>query len=255
MSQDVNFDDLTTHFQTKIYGSRKGKVRLAVLNRDLEENIPTWELGGLSVLDMGAGLGHMGIKAAAYGHDVCINDISEKMLGVAKESARAQGVEHKIVWQHGAFQSLKDKTYDLVLCHAVLEWLDKPASLLEKLQSLTQENSYVSLMFYNLDALIFHNLIRGNFNKITNNDFSGMKGGLTPPNPIKPAWVKSKLVEYGFEVVQQSGIRVFSDYVGIRRGGNASDKDVLAMELLHSNQEPHMHMGRYIHFICQKITN
>jgi len=252
MSQDVNFDDLTAHFQKKIYGSRKGEIRLAVLNRDLEESIPTWREGGLSVLDMGAGLGYMGIKAAAYGHDVCINDISEKMLGVAKESARAQGVEHKIVWQHGAFQSLKDKTYDLVLCHAVLEWLDKPESLLNKLQALTQEGSYVSLMFYNLDALVFHNLIRGNFNKITNNDFSGMKGGLTPPNPVKPDWVRAKLEASGFRVVWQSGIRVFSDYVGIKRGGNTSDEDVLAMELQYSQVEPYMHMGRYIHFVCQK---
>ena len=252
MSQDVNFDDLTTHFQKKIYGSRKGKVRLAVLNRDLEGNIPAWEQGGLSVLDMGAGLGHMGIKAAAYGHDVCINDISKKMLDMAKKSARAQGVEHKIVWQHGAFQSLRDKTYDLVLCHAVLEWLDKPEFLFHKLQSLTQKNSYVSLMFYNLDALVFHNLIRGNFNKITNNDFSGMKGGLTPPNPIQPAWVKLKLAEYGFTVIQQSGVRVFSDYVGVKRGGNTSDEDVLTMELQYSQRAPYMNMGRYIHMVCRR---
>lgn len=253
MSQDVNFDDLTTHFQKKIYGGRKGKVRLAVLNRDLEGNIPAWEQGGLSVLDMGAGLGHMGIKAATYGHDVCINDISKKMLDVAKKAAREQDVAHKVVWQHGAFQSLKDKTYDVVLCHAVLEWLDKPASLFEKLQSLTQKNSYVSLMFYNLDALVFHNLIRGNFNKITNNDFSGMKGGLTPPNPVKPSWVRAKLAKYGFTVIQQSGVRVFSDYVGVKRGGNTSDEDVLVMELQYSQCEPYASMGRYIHVVCRRM--
>ncbi|WP_038248022.1 methyltransferase domain-containing protein [Ghiorsea bivora] len=252
MSADTNFDDLTEHFQKKIYGSQKGKIRLAVLNRDLEQVVPRWGKSGLSVLDLGAGLGQMGVQLAAQGHQVCMNDISERMLAVARAQAEQMNVADQIEWQHGAFQDLDNRAYDVVLCHAVLEWLSHPEILMKKLAELTQQHSFVSLMFYNLDALVFHNLIRGNFNKIKNKEFSGMKGGLTPPNPVKPAWVRSKLAEHGFTVVQQSGIRVFSDYVGIKRGGNTSDADVLAMELAYSQVEPYIHMGRYIHFVCQK---
>ncbi len=255
MAQDTNFDDLAAHFQHKIYGSRKGKIRLAVLNRDLEQTVPGWTKGGLSVLDLGAGLGQMGIKAASFGHDVCINDISENMLVVAKENAKEQGVEAQVTWHHGAFQSLEDKAYDIVLCYAVLEWLEEPEVLLQALAKFTHQDSVVSLMFYNIDALVLHNLIRGNFNKIKNNEFKGMKGGLTPQNPIQPAWVEAKLNDLGFEVSYKSGIRVFSDYVGIKRGGNASDDEVLAMELQYSNQQPYQQMGRYIHFICRKMKN
>jgi len=251
MGADINFDDLTDHFQKRIYGSRKGRIRLAVLERDLEENIPNIEKGGLSVLDLGAGLGHMGLKLAGYGHAVCINDISENMLKVARLEAQKLGVEQEVCWHHGAFQDLQDKAYDLVLCHAVLEWLNNPESLIEKLTQLAKQGGLVSLMFYNKDALVFHNLVRGNFKKINNNDFSGMKGGLTPPNPVALAWVRHMLDRYGFSVCYQSGVRVFSDYAGVRRGGHAHDDDVVAMELRYSQREPFWRLGRYIHLICK----
>jgi S-adenosylmethionine-dependent methyltransferase len=45
---------------------------------------------------------------------------------------------------------------------------------------------------------------------------------------------------------------VFSDYVGIKRGGNENDADVIQMELKYSQQEPYIQLGRYIHFICKK---
>ena len=254
MAQDVNFDDLTEHFKKRIYGSHKGAIRLAVLERDLKAQIPKYMQGGLNVLDIGAGFAQMGLKLAALGHDVCINDISKNMLAVAKQQAQEQGLAEHITWQHGAFQSLPPEPYDVVLRHAVLEWLDKPEELLNTLSKLTHQGSVVSLMFYNKDALVLHNLIRGNFKKIENNDFSGMKGGLTPPNPLKPDWVEATLNDLGFDVSYKSGIRVFSDYVGIKRGGNENSDAVLAMELQYSNQQPYQQVGRYTHFICSKLN-
>ncbi len=252
MSRDINFDDLGEHFQKRIYGSHKGKIRLAVLKRDLEEQVPGIKAGGLTVLDVGAGLGQMGLHLAGLGHDVCINDISANMLAVAKRTACEQGMEKDMRWSHGSFQDLEAKPYDLVLCHAVLEWLNKPESFFMKLCELTHKNSWVSLMFYNKDALVFHNLLRGNFKKISRDDFSGMKGGLTPPNPLRLAWVENKLQQYGFEVCYRSGIRVFSDYVGAKRGGNMHEADVLGMELQYSRQMPYLLLGRYVHVICQQ---
>ena len=253
MSLDVNFDDLAVHFKKRIYGSRKGQIRLAVLQRDLKDCVPNLESGNLKVLDIGAGMAQMGVRLAGMGHQVLINDISENMLVLAKEEAHTLNVTNNISWNHGPFQNIKTNDYDLVLCHAVLEWLNQPEVLIQKLEELMTEHGLVSLMFYNFDALVLHNLIRGNFNKINNNDYSGMKGGLTPPNPLKMSWVEEKLNEHGFDVFYKSGVRVFSDYVGIKRGGNEQDSDVIDMELLFSNQDPFLKMGRYIHFMCKKM--
>ena len=252
MSQDTNFDHLAEHFQKKIYGSKKGKIRLAVLERDLEEQLPYLEREKQTVLDIGAGMAQMGLALAEQGHDVCINDISENMLALAKKEAKARQLDDKVRWDLGPFQNLPEGRFDLVLCHAVLEWLEQPHTLLEKLGSLTVEGGVVSLMFYNFDALVFHNLIRGNFNKINSGNFSGMQGGLTPPNPVKLDWVEERLLQNGFEVFYRSGIRVFNDYVGVKRGGNEDEQSIIEMELRFSNQEPYLRMGRYIHLLCRR---
>lgn len=254
MRQDVNFDDLAAHFQKRIYGSHKGDIRLAILQRDLALCIPSLNTGKLNILDIGAGMAQMGITLAKQGNQVCINDISEKMLALAKAEAAKSDKTLNISWHHGAFQTLAPQPYDVVLCHAILEWLDQPEQLIQKLMHFSHAQTVVSLMFYNFDALVLHNLIRGNFKKINNNDFSGMKGGLTPPNPLRLDWVGQRLAAAGFEIIYKSGVRVFSDYVGVKRGGNETPTEVIEMELRFSNQEPYLRLGRYIHVICQPIT-
>ena len=60
MQQDRNFDDLAERFQRKIYGGLKGEIRLAVLWRDLESEVPALKEGRpLRILDVGAGLGQL----------------------------------------------------------------------------------------------------------------------------------------------------------------------------------------------------
>ncbi len=250
--QDTNFDDLAEYFKARIYGSHKGKIRLAVVWRDLLDCVPRLESGGLRVLDMGAGFAQTSLKLAALGHQVCINDVSSKMLDVAQTHAKRMGVEANIQWRHGAFQDLPSEPYDLVLCHAVLEWLHEPAAWFEALSRFIHRGSVVSLMFYNRDALVLHNLIRGNFNKVKRGNFSGMKGGLTPPNPLALSWVWSQLEQAGLEVRRASGVRVFSDFAGNKRGGLESPDAVLEMELAHASKEPFWRLGRYIHAVCQK---
>lgn len=249
--QDVNFDDLAAHFSQRIYGSSKGKIRLAVLQRDLLAHIPNVEQGGLRILDIGGGMGQMGLHLARFGHQLTINDISGAMLALAKDEARKQDLFNHIEWIHGPFQNLEPKAYDVVICHAVLEWLVEPEALLEKISTFCGAKTIISLMFYNADALILHNLIRGNFNKIKKQNFSGMKGGLTPLHPIQPAWVEAQLAALGFRLIHKSGVRVFSDYVGIKRGGNEDDVEVLNMELLYSTQQPFIDIARYVHFVYQ----
>jgi S-adenosylmethionine-dependent methyltransferase len=81
---DRNFDDLVHKFRTHIYGSPKGTIRLAVLQRDIDlalegvsKNIP------LNILDAGAGAGTFSSRFAQQGHRVTLCDISANMLDLA----------------------------------------------------------------------------------------------------------------------------------------------------------------------------
>ena len=87
---DRNFDDLTQRFQRRVYGGLKGDIRLAVLRRDIQQQIAGRE--NLKILDIGAGLGQLAIELACQGHEVHYNDLSSNMLHSAKGHAAEQGL-------------------------------------------------------------------------------------------------------------------------------------------------------------------
>lgn len=251
--QDRNFDDLADKFKRKVYGGLKGEIRLAVIWRDLCEAIPQVESSpALRILDVGAGLAQTSIRLARNGHQVVINDISNEMLQLARKDARENNVEQNIEWLRSPYQSLTNlvgQQFDLVLCHALLEWVVEPQQLVSQLKRWLAPRGRLSLSYYNRNALVYRNLIRGNFNLLRRH-FSADPGSLTPLNPLYPQQVDGWLLEEGLRVQSSSGIRVFRDYVTDSRGGNAIDDQVLKMELEYSRLEPFKGLGRYMHYIC-----
>lgn len=254
MQGDRNFDELAEHFERRIYGGLKGRVRLAVLRRDLQDALARLSAAEpLRVLDTGAGLAQLAVELAEAGHQVMANDLSEKMLEQARARAGQRGVAGRMSWRHGPFQALTSGVpHDLVLCHAVLEWLAEPEAAVAALASLVRPGGYLSLAFYNRDAQVFRNLVRGNFRKVQSGTVHGAAGGLTPLHPLVPETVASWLEAGGFRIETRSGIRVFRDYVTTPMGGNLDDDAVVAMELAWSQQEPFWRLGRYIHYLCRR---
>lgn len=260
---DRNFDDISSHFAQKIYGGLKGQIRLAVLRRDLHNWLAVWQAHNPSracrVLDIGAGLGQLAIELAVAGHTVTINDVSANMLALAQQAAQAQGVAEAISWHTCAYQDLAvrlDKAdtpaFDLILCHAVLEWLDTPQAIMAFIDDWLVAGGALSLCFYNPASFVYRNLIMGNFNLLNNADFQADSGSLTPNHPVELAAVQGWLDALGYTVVQSSGLRVFHDYAPLKRGGNANPDAVIAMELKYSTQAPYKWLGRYLHLLAQK---
>ncbi len=135
-----------------------------MLQADLTETLPARPL---RVLDIGAGLGHMSLWLAEQGHQVTLAEPAEPMLEGARQRFADAGQTATFIqapWQ--ALPDLLSDTYDLVLCHAVLEWLAEPHSILPVLRQLTNDDGWLSLAFYNRDALIYRNLLKGHFRKM-----------------------------------------------------------------------------------------
>lgn len=255
MTEDRNFDDLAERFQRKVYGGLKGGIRLAVIWRDLEAYFPDLcsDSGRpLRILDIGAGLSQLSIRLAKQGHRVTVNDISAEMLRIAKGEAKDEGVLDQIEWHHCPLQTyLKEVEgqFDLIMCHAVVEWLAEPESLLPLLKQGLGPGGSLSFTYYNRHSLEYRNLIRGNFNLLKQERFVPDPGSLTPGNPLYPSQVDQWVEASGFRVQVQSGIRVFHDYVTTARGGNTVTGDVIEMELRYSQREPYLWLGRYIHLV------
>ena len=256
IQSDRNFDDLTQRFARNIYGSAKGEVRLAIVWQHLLQTLPQLSAGKpLRILDAGCGLGQMGLRLAEMGHEVVLSDLSEKMVDQTRAlfAERLPDAEPHLI--HAPVQQLHAEDlgqFDLVLFHAVLEWLAEPQETLEHLLGLIRPEGELSLMFYNRDALVFRNLIRGNWRKAESADLQGEEGGLTPYNPLTLDEVQGWLDQWGFETLSRAGVRVVFDYMDRKMREARAVDEVLRIEMKYAQQEPYLHMGRYLHLIAEK---
>jgi len=262
-NNDRNFDDLVDRFELRIHNSSKGKLRQAIIWRDLVSALPALEKSAyekpLRVLDVGGGLGHFSIKLAQLGHYVVFNDLSIKMTKKAKILAKKTGVVEKIEWQTGAFQGLIDQIkeeFDLILCHALIEWLAQPEQLIPSLTMMLKPGGRLSLCFYHRAGIVYRNLIKGNFNWVKNQkNYLPDPCSLTPYHPHTFPEVQNWLNNSGLSINSVSGIRVFSDYTVQKRGGLYLPEEVFEMELSFSQQEPYKWLGRYLHIMAHSCSN
>lgn len=254
MSHDRNFDDLAEHFEKKIYGGLKGQIRLAVLRHDIFEFVEARasQLGRpLRILDVGAGLAQLSVELADQGHLLTINDISQNMM----DMARSRTTNTTIIWHVCPYQALNDKLsgrYDVILCHALLEWLSEPWRIMDFFDNWLADEGLVSLCFYNPASFVYRNLIMGNFNLLNKDDFKADNGSLTPNHPVPKEEVLQWLTDHNYRVIHTSGLRVFHDYAANKRGGHSNHEAVIEMEIKYSRQEPFKWLGRYLHFVAQK---
>ncbi|QIR15715.1 methyltransferase domain-containing protein [Shewanella aestuarii] len=251
--QDKNFDKLSLKFTKNIYGTTKGEIRSAVLWRDLAPEIQTRSQQPLRILDAGGGFGFFSQKLAALGHKIVLCDISQQMLAQAQSQIDASPTPLDITLVHSPIQALKAEEYgqfDVILCHAVAEWLVDAQSTLAGLLDLLKPEGLFSLMFYNKEAMRFHSLVSGNFDYVKRDMKVKKKVGLTPTHPLYIEDVRQWFSQWQLTMLQQSGVRVINDYLKHKLPENFDKQQLIEMELFYSQREPYISLGRYVHFLA-----
>ncbi|HDZ3477134.1 TPA: SAM-dependent methyltransferase, partial [Pseudomonas aeruginosa] len=136
------------------------------------------------------------------------------------------------------------------LCHAVLEWLAEPHAILPVLHQLCAPGGWLSLAFYNRDALIYRNLLKGHFRKLRKERFAGEGQSLTPQRPLDPRELEQALAAR-WRIEARSGVRVFHDYMPSEFQAKAERLDLVEMELAYRRHPAFAGLGRYLHWLCR----
>ena len=255
---DVSFDGIANEFESDIYGSTKGAVRLAVLWSVLNEDVPTLAGRPIRILDAGGGSGHMAVRLAGQGHSVVLCDVSEEMLARAAIRAAEAGVSDAIDIRHLSIQgyaNLADDNFDLVLCHAVLEWLDDPKSAVGDLARLVRQEGQVSLMFYNRFASLLKRTLAGDFEAAVRDYQTGPirrgwgEGATALDNEVVVSWLRDQ----GLEVKARAGIRIFHDHVVDKLGGPQALAQLIRLEKAVCRSEPFASLGQHTHLTCRWV--
>lgn len=253
--QDRNFNDIAEKFARNIYGTTKGKLRQAVLWQDLSGLLAQFPDRPLRILDAGGGEGHMACRLAALGHQVLLCDLSDEMIQRAKNAAAAQNVSRNMRFVQCAAQDIGqyiERPADLILFHAVLEWVAEPRQALKILYDCLSPGGVLSLMFYNQHGLLMRNMVLGNFAYVNAGMPKRKRRSLSPDHPLDPQQVYGWLEALGLSISGKTGVRVFHDYLQNKQQQSDNFAEILELEQRYCRQEPFVSLGRYIHVMAHK---
>lgn len=247
---DTFFDGIANKFDENIYGTSKGRLRhqmlLQYLSDYIQLNTP------LNVLDAGGGTGMMSLEFAKAGHNIVLCDGSSEVLKIAQQ--RLASFANAKTLQADILSLCDNKDFDLILCHAVLEWVQEPTAVIDKLFSQLRVGGCMSLSFFNRDAALFNNAIWGNFDYINAGLKTRNQVKLNPHNAQRPADIIEYLqVKYPtYTIEHMAGIRCFHDYLHDRSKQVTEYDQLLEMEMKYAKQVPYMWLGKYFHMLIRK---
>ncbi len=224
---DERFQKQTNAEKYAAYTSTpEGRLRLELSFANLQEIFPRSDSRRpLRALDVGCGPGAAGLPLAGLGFHVTLLDSSSAMLEIAKHAIEEGGVAEKVVLEQGeaadAAKLFPKGTFDLVLCHNILEHVDDPAAVLSAVSQVVRNDStqpgIVSILVRNRAGEIFKAGIQ-------QGDLSMAERYLTDVFAQESLFggqvrlftresLRAMLDGTPLEVIAERGVRVISDYL------------------------------------------
>lgn len=249
---DQNFDPLIDKFKERIYNGIKGEWRIKLLQEDLQK---LYADTPLDIWDAGCGLGQLALWLAQGGHRLSCCDISYKMLQEAKSAFTEAGVTAEFRQCSAQIMAESLIQQDVVLFHAVLEWLANPLETLSVVSDRVKKGGHLSLLFFNYHSFVYRNTLRGGWCLPFIADKSAWYGKgkkLTPPYPQKPEVIVEWLESNGYTIKAHTGIRVFHDYMTKEVLADSDLEALMRLEYAYCREAVYRDMGRYVHILAQK---
>ncbi|MBW4522542.1 MAG: magnesium protoporphyrin IX methyltransferase [Scytolyngbya sp. HA4215-MV1] len=137
----------------RIYGDGEvNKVQLDIRqgHQQTVDTVIGWlkadsNLTGLTICDAGCGVGSLSIPLAEAGAKVYASDISEKMVGEAKERAEALGLNGNPTFAVQDLEGLSDRHHTVICLDVLIHYpQDKAAEMINHLSSLADSRLILS---------------------------------------------------------------------------------------------------------------
>ena len=131
----------------------EGQLRLDLALANLRDSLPQ-ATRALRALDLGCGTGALAVRLARLGLHVTLLDASVPMLDFAERAAREAGVTERIALKHGDAAQVANLfpagSFDVILCHNLLEYVDDPCAVLRSAaRALRDPSSIISVVVRN----------------------------------------------------------------------------------------------------------
>ena len=232
----------------------EGRLRSDVTFANLQDFLPVQAKASLCALDVGCGTGATTVRLARLGIHVTLLDSSPAMLDIAQRKAQEAGVTDKVVLQHGDAAQLANlfptRSFDVVLCHNILEYCDDPGAVLRgAARALRDSSAILSVLVRNQAGEVFKAAIQAG-------DLAVAEGNLTSEWGHESLYggrvrlftsdsLQAMLKAASLAVIAERGVRVVSDYLPSRISRSAEYERIFELERKLGRRPEYAGIARY----------
>ncbi|MEM8535228.1 MAG: methyltransferase domain-containing protein [Chloroflexota bacterium] len=236
-----------------------GQLRYRIAQANLADHLPP---PPAHILDVGGGNGLDVLPLAQQGHTITLADYSTRMLEHAQREATKKHINEQFTYIQSDVRHLQEavgeQTFDAILCHNILQYLDDAAQVLVQLSTHLKAGGLLSIISPNPASEAYRTV----FQQL---DLAAAYEQLD----TKTAYAKTfqaTMHRYTFEelqqwlttghctIVAQYGIRCLYDYLpdNERKTDPAFLADLEQLELELRYRYPYYLLARFLHLIAQK---
>lgn len=232
----------------------EGRLRSDLTFANLQDSLLPQVKTSLFALDVGCGTGATAIRLARLGIHVTLVDSSPAMLDMAKRTAQEAGVTDKVVVQHGDAAQLADlfhpRSFDVILCHNILEYCDDPAAVLSAAaRALRDPSSIVSVLVRNRGGEVLKAAIQAG-------DLAAATDSLTAEWGQESLYggrvrlfssdsLRAMFTEASLAAIAERGVRVLADYLPSRISRSADYERIFELERKLGSRPEYARVARY----------
>ena len=242
----------------------EGRLRCDLAFANLQDFLPLPRTKlSLRALDLGCGTGAAAVRLARLGINVTLLDSSPAMLEIAKRSAREAGVDGKIALKHGDAAEVANLfpvgSFDIVLCHNLLEYVDAPDAVLSAAAQVLRSDAtgieIVSVLVRSRAGEVLKaGIVAGDLGAVERNltavwGYESLLGGRVRLFTLDSLQAMTKGASLA--VAAERGVRVISDYLPPQVSRREECERILALERKLGSRPEFAAVARYIQIITR----
>ncbi|HKM67620.1 MAG TPA: methyltransferase domain-containing protein [Candidatus Acidoferrum sp.] len=242
----------------------EGRLRADLTFANLQEFLPASAgVNSLRALDLGCGTGATAVRLAQLGVHVTLLDSSPAMLNMAKRTAQEAGVTDKVVLQNGDATQLASffhtRSFDVILCHNVLEYLDDPGVVLRGAVRLMRGSSAIlSVLVRSQTGEVLKSVLQ-------TGDLAAAEHKLTAEWGQESLYggrvrlftseaLEAILKNAPLTINVRRGVRVIADYLPAHISRSAEYERIFALERKLGKRREFFGVARYMHCLASCAT-
>lgn len=240
----------------------EGRLRLDLAFANLQDFLPQ-ATRSLHALDVGCGTGATAVRLARLGLHVTLLDSSLPMLDLAKRAVQEPEVTDRIVLKHGDAGQLANlfdaESFDVILCHNILEYVDDPYAVLHgAVHVLRDPSSIISILVRNRAGEVLKAAVRdgdlaaSEHNLTTEWGHESLYGGRV--RLFTSDGLRAMLRESSLIVTAERGVRVVSDYLPPKVSRNDEYERIFELERKLGRRPEFVGVARYTQCLAHRAV-